>query len=214
MNNIINLTKSYIETIFTMKKQIIFMSIFGVAFGMFDTSFMAYAAVMSVMMLVFQVLCLEESSGADFLVSILPVRKKEYVISRYIGGIMSIIVGCLLVTCTYFLVIIIKDVEVVVPYINLLTTTILSCVMIVSINIPIMLKFGVVKGRVFLTFLNVAGLCLPMLLLDIIGENSIFISIVSNPITLAIALALLVILVLYISYIIALNLYKNKEVKK
>lgn len=214
MNNIINLTKGYIETIMTMKKQIIVLIIFGVAIGAFDANFIAYGAGISVMTLVFQVLSVEEISGVDFLVSILPVRKKEYVISRYLGGIISIVIGCVLVTCSYFLLKILGKIEVEIPYINFLATTIISCVIIVAINIPLILKYGAVKGRVFLTFLNIGGVFLPMLLLDILSGNDIFIYIVSNPLTLTVSLLLMGMLLLYISYCITLNLYNKKEVKK
>lgn len=214
MNNIINLTRSYIETIMTMKKQIAILIIFAVGFGIFETSFIAYAAGMSVMILVFQVLAVEEVNGVDFLVSILPVRKKEYIISRYLGGLIAIIVGCILITCSYLLAKILGQMEVEIPYIYFLTTTIISCVIIVAINIPVILKYGSVKGRTVLTFLNIFGIFLPMLLLDKLSENKIFISIVSNPIMLTLSLLLSGIIVLYVSYVIALNLYNKKEIKK
>lgn len=214
MNNIINLTKGYIETIFTMRRQLIILIVFGIMLGVYDTSFIAYGAGISIMILVLQVLAVEDASGIDFLVSILPIRKKEYVISRYIGGVIAIVVGTILVTCSYYLAIIFNRPEIQMPYISLLATTIISCMIIVSINIPVVLKCGAVKGRVFVTFLNVAGIFIPIIIAAKLSEYRIFNTIVSNPIILVVFILLIGILILYVSYLISFNLYKNKEVKK
>lgn len=138
MNNIVNLTKCYIETIITMKNQVILILGSALILGIFQEGFIVYGA------------------GA----------------------------------------------------------AIISAIIIVSINIPVFLKYGALNGRVVLTLVNMAGLFLPILIVEKISTMNVLSIFTSNDNILVLFIILVAMLIIYISYCISLNLYNKKEVKK
>lgn len=214
MNNIVNLTKCYIETIITMKNQVILILASALILGIFQEGFIVYGAGAAVMVLVNQVLTNEDISGVNFLIATLPVSKKEYVISRYMGGLISVLVGAVLVTGAYLIVYMFSDRELTLSYIYFLIPAIISAIIIVSINIPVFLKYGALNGRVVLTLVNMAGLFLPILIVEKISTMNVLSIFTSNDNILVLFIILVAMLILYISYCISLNLYNKKEVKK
>lgn len=214
MNNIVNLTKCYIETIITMKNQVILILGSALILGIFQEGFIVYGAGAAVMVLVNQVLTNEDISGVNFLIATLPVSKKEYVISRYMGGLISVLVGVVLVTGAYLIVDMFSDRELTLSYIYFLIPAIISAIIIVSINIPVFLKYGALNGRLVLTLVNMAGLFLPILIVEKISTMNVLSIFTSNDNILVLFIILVAMLILYISYCISLNLYNKKEVKK
>lgn len=215
MSNIVNLTKCYIETIMTMKSQLILVSVCALMIGIFQDGFIAYGSGVAVIVLVNQVLSYEEISGIDFLVATLPISRKQYVVSRYIGGLIAVIVGLILVTGSYLIVHIVSEREITLPYIYFLMTSIITAILIISVNIPVFLKYGALKSRTILTLVNLAGMFAPILIIqnvDFISNTAI--KFISNTLLLWLGIILLGVLLLYISYCVSINLYENKEVKK
>lgn len=214
MNNIINLTKNYIETVTTMKKEIILVILFAVGIGVFDTRFIVYGVGVSVIFLLNQVLSYEDMSGVDFLIAVLPIKKKEYVISRYICGFIVTIIAALLVTLSYYAVYLLSKTEIILPYSYFLIVSIISAIIIISVNIPIFLKCGTLKGRYISTLINLSGVFLPMFMIEGLSKFDFLNSIINNPRILVLSLLLLGFIIVCVSYFISIKLYENKEVKK
>lgn len=214
MNNVVNLTKNYIETVSAMKKEVILVIVFSLVIGIFDPRFIVYGVGVSVSFLLNQVLSYEDISGIDFLIAVLPIKKKEYVISRYICGFIVTIIATLLVTLSYFAVYLINKTEMMLPYSYFLVVSIISSIIIISVNIPVFLKYGTLKSRYISTLLNLSGVFLPMLMIEGLSRFNILSGIISNPIILVLSLLLLGFIIVCVSYFISIKLYEGKEVKK
>ena len=214
MNNVVNLTKNYIETVSAMKKEVILVIVFSLVIGIFDPRFIVYGGGVAVAFLLNQVLSYEDISGVDFLIAVLSIKKKEYVISRYICGFIVTIIAALLVTLSYYAVYLLSKTEIILPYIYFLVVSIISAIIIISVNIPIFLKYGTLKGRYIATLINLSGIFLPMFMVEGLSRFNIFNTIISNPIILVLSLLLLVFIIVGVSYFISIKLYENKEVKK
>ncbi|MBU3131392.1 ABC-2 transporter permease [Clostridium gasigenes] len=213
MNNIVNLTKGYIETIITIKKQFIFIGIAAVIFGVIGEQFIVYSPAVAVILLVNQVLAYEDISKIDFLVALLPVRKKEYVISRYIGALIALIISIIPMTISYLLANLVNQSGITLSYVYFLIITITSSTVMISAVIPINLKYGQ-KGRLITTLAKLLPLVLAMSMVEVLSSSNTFITIIRDPTTLILGVLVLDIILIFISYFIAAKLYENKEVKK
>ena len=163
----------------------------------------------------YQVIAYEESYGVDYLIASLPVKKKEYITSRYIFGLTSIIISILIFTIIYKLVLIFSNNSYNIADFNtMLTVGITSSIVLISVLIPSVLKFGIVKGRIFITIVGVSIVTIPAAILNAIlneKEAMIFLSKISEfgieNIFLILSLVFMI-----ISYIISQRIYKNKQI--
>ena len=216
MNNIINLTKMSLINLKAVYKQIYYIWIIWIGIAIFNPFFLNILLGISVLLTLYQVMAYEDNNNVDYLISYLPVKKSEYVISRYLFGIISILLSLIVIVGVYFISISINPAEKM-PLDLLLPTSIISAVLSVAVIIPLVLKFGINKGRVFMSIIVMVISTIPVSIVSKLNENPDIInnimSIISK-IGLPILSIILSIVALLISIFISLKLYINKEIKE
>ena len=216
MNNIINLTKMSFTNLKSVYKQIGYIWIIWIGIAIYNPSFLNILLGMSVLLTVYQVMAYEDHNNINYLISYLPVKRKEYVLSRYLLGIVSILLASILLCIVYFVSTKINPSQVMSLDI-LLPTSIISAILSMSVIIPLVLKFGINKGRLFMTMIGIVVSTIPVSIMSEISEDPKTLETIMNAINaLGIPVITVVtsVIILLISIAISINLYKNKEIKE
>ena len=216
MNNIINLTKMSFTNLKSVYKQIWYIWIIWIGIAIYNPSFLNILLGMSVLLTVYQVMAYEDHNNINYLISYLPVKRKEYVLSRYLLGIVSILLASIVLCIVYFVSTKINPQQEMSLDI-LLPTSIISAILSMSVIIPLVLKFGINKGRLFMTMIGIVVSTVPVSIMSEISKDSKTLETIMNAInTLGIPVITVVtsVIILLISIAISINLYKNKEIKE
>ena len=214
MNNVINLTKMSFTYLKSVYKQIWYIWIVWIGVAIYNPFFLNILLGMSVLLTVYQVMAYEDHNNINYLISYLPVRRNEYVLSRYLFGIVSILLSVVLLCIVYFVSIKINGLQGI--SLNLLLPiSITSAILSMSVIIPLVLKFGINKGRVFMSIIVMVASTIPVSLASGISQDSKMLETIMNIIN-SLGIPLLTVLInaiiLVISIAISINLYKNKEI--
>ena len=102
MNNIINLTKMSFTNLKSVYKQIWFIWIVWIGIAIYNPFFLNILLGMSVLLTLYQVMAFEDHNNIDYLIAYLPVKRNEYVLSRYLLGVVSILLSTILLCIVYF----------------------------------------------------------------------------------------------------------------
>ena len=215
MTNVINLTKMSFINLKSVYKQIWYIWLVWIGVAIYNPFFLNILLGMSVLLTLYQVMAYEDHNNIDYLISYLPVKRKDYVLSRYLLGIVSILLSSILLCIVYFISIKITSSQEI--SLNLLLpTSITSAILSMSVIIPLVLKFGINKGRVFMSIIVMVVSTVPVSIMSGISQNSKTIDSIMNLInTLGMPLITVIInvFIILISTVISINLYKNKEIK-
>ena len=216
MNNVINLTKMSFTNLKSVYKQIWYIWIIWIGVAIYSPFFLNILLGMSVLLTVYQVMAYEDHNNIDYLISYLPVKRNEYVLSRYLLGIVSILLASILLCIVYFVSIKINDLQGI--SLNLLLpTSITSAILSMSVIIPLVLKFGINKGRVFMSIIVILVSTMPLSLMSDISQDSKTLETIMNIINsvgMPLITVVINIIILLVSIGISINLYKNKEIKE
>ena len=216
MNNVINLTKMSFTNLKSVYKQIWYIWIVWIGVAIYNPFFLNILLGMSVLLTVYQVMAYEDHNNIDYLISYLPVKRSEYVISRYLFGFISILLSSLLLCIVYFVSIKINSLESIALNI-LLPTSITSAILSMCVIIPLVLKFGINKGRVFMSIIVMVASTIPVSLMSGISQDSKTLETIMNIINsvgMPLITVVINIIILLVSIGISINLYKNKEIKE
>ena len=216
MNNIINLTKMSFTNLKSVYKQIWYIWIIWIGIAIYNPSFLNILLGMSVLLTVYQVMAYEDHNNINYLISYLPVKRKEYVLSRYLLGIVSILLASILLCIVYFVSTKINPQQEMSLDI-LLPTSIISAILSMSVIIPLVLKFGINKGRVFMSIIVILVSTMPLSLMSDISQDSKTLETIMNIINsvgMPLITVVINIIILLVSIGISINLYKNKEIKE
>ncbi len=216
MNNIINLTKMSFTNLKSVYKQIWFIWIVWIGIAIYNPFFLNILLGMSVLLTLYQVMAFEDHNNIDYLIAYLPVKKNEYVLSRFLLGIVSILLSTILLCIVYFVSVKITSLKEISLKL-LLPTSITSAILAMSIIIPLTLKFGINKGRIFMTVIVMIVSTVPVSIMSSISQESKIIYSIMNVINnlgIPVITIVLNILIVLISMFISIKLYKNKEVKE
>lgn len=215
MKNIINLVKMSYSNLNAVKSILLISIILFIAGSIINPIFLNMLIGIIVYQMTYQVIAYEESYGIDYLIASLPVTKKEYITSRYIFGLTSTIISILIFTVTYRLVLTFSSkLYDIIDFKTMLTVGIASSIILVSVLIPSILKFGIVKGRVFITIVGLSIVMAPASLISAMAEEKeamIFLSKI-NEIGIGTIFLIVSVVVMIISYIISQKIYRNKQV--
>ena len=216
MSNVINLTKMSFTNLKSVYKQIWYIWLIWIGVAIYSPFFLNILLGMSVLLTVYQVMAYEDHNNIDYLISYLPVKRSEYVISRYLFGFISILLSSLLLCIVYFVSIKINDLQGI--SLNLLLpTSITSAILSMSVIIPLVLKFGINKGRVFMSIIVILVSTMPLSLMSDISQDSKTLETIMNIINsvgMPLITVVINIIILLVSIGISINLYKNKEIKE
>ena len=216
MNNVINLTKMSFTNLKSVYKQIWYIWIVWIGVAIYNPFFLNILLGMSVLLTVYQVMAYEDHNNIDYLISYLPVKKNEYVLSRYLLGIVSILLSTIIVCIVYFVSIKINSSQEMSLEL-LLPTSITSAILSMSVIIPLVLKFGINKGRVFMSIIVMVISTVPMSIVSDISQDSKMLEAIMkimNNFGIPLLAVVINIITLVVSIAISINIYKNKEIKE
>lgn len=216
MNNIINLTKMSFTNLKSVYKQIWFIWIVWIGVAIFNPFFLNMLFGLSILLTLYQVMAYEDNNGINYLISFLPVKRSEYVISRYLLGIGSLLLSIIVIYIVHLVSTQINPLKEV-PIKILLPISITSAILAMSVIIPLVLKFGMNKGRVFMSIIIMAIAMAPISIISDISKNPKMIDNIMNIINnigLPIIVSIINIVMILISIFISIKLYQHKEIKE
>lgn len=214
MSNIIKLTKMSLYNLTSVFKQIgLILGVWAVV-AFVNPMFNNILLGMGIFMIVYQLMAYEDMAGIDNLIASLPVKKSEYVLSRYLVGALTSIMVIILVVVIYYTSPSPEKMEF--PVQILLMAGLTIAVISNSIMIPITIKWGINKGRLFTMALTVLIGMGPAFLLEYVGEKSASMeNIIAfiNSLDMTTVVISVNVAILLISIFFSIKLYKTKEVK-
>lgn len=214
MNNIINLTKMSFLNLKSVFKQIWLIAAIWIVVSAFNPTFLNMLFGMIIVLTVYQVMAYEDMNGIDNIISVMPVKKKEYVLSRYLMGIIALFISIIIVSIEYFVALKLNQ--------NLISLDVLLVtggtvgVIAMCIVIPILLKFGINKGRVVVILIMMVLMMIPSGVIGYLAESpeamEKTIEMINN-VGISLIAFVLNFVVLAISTNISIKIYENKEIK-
>lgn len=214
MENIINLTKMSLNNLSSIIKTILIVIIVWIGIAMINQAFFNMIFGMGTYLLLMQVMAYEDTYGIDNLIAELPVSKNEYVISRYVLGIIISAIFMVLSVLIYSMLNSILELDLTLGIFVLIGFV--TSMLAMSVIIPVILKFGINKGRMVVAILTVLMVVVPTGIMTSIWDNKEFMykimDIVGN-IGIPFILIISSLLILIISIITSLRVYKSKEIK-
>ncbi|MDE7019118.1 MAG: ABC-2 transporter permease [Lachnospiraceae bacterium] len=215
MNNIwksakldFSLVKPYVKTIcFTMVLPIVFAAInrsllTGISFAM---CFIA--------MTTGYTFSVTEKNSMERLYGILPIRKSDMVIGRYIFIIIMGLAALLFSLVAHpILLTILGETISKFDFISAAATGIFLFALYTVFQLPGYYKLGSIKGRVFM-YIPVAGFLITLLLITKIpvGESKLLFTVINSPLLLMLLTFILVIAMYVVSIFVSIKILKNKE---
>lgn len=214
MNNIKNLLKLHYSSIFALKKTALIILALAVFMTISnnDGSMLPFGAALLVMVLNYNSLAYESNSKSDFLIYSLPVKPKEYVLSKYIFGFINVIISIIFADVLYMVLNMfnyISQQDIPVGIIN--TTVIIVGMIIVDIVNPIAIVVGFNKARIILIFLAIMPICFSSTIVFALSKIDFFNINISMGIMETIV-AIVGVILTTASYFITAHLYERKDI--
>ena len=203
-----SLVKPYVKTIcFTMVLPVVFAAInrsllTGISFAM---CFIA--------MTTGYTFSITEKNSMERLYGILPIRKSDMVIGRYIFiiimGLTALIFS--LIAHPVILTILGESISIF-DYISAAVIGIFLFALYTVFQLPGYYRFGSIKGRVFM-YIPVAGFLITLLLItkSPVGESKLLFTVINSPILLMLLAVIFVIAMYVVSILVSIKILKNKE---
>lgn len=177
----------------------------------------AYVAVMVISLLTTTISFDDMENGTSFLMT-MPVSRKEYVKSKYLLGVVSLILGVVLsiavVTAVTFLKGDTLDVNGLMLIVCLLW---LVMIVLMSVLIPVQLKFGSINGKAVLMCIIIGSMIVLAAMILILRNYSeeilnFFVNeIMKNMVLMTAAGILGTVIILVISYMMSVRIMKKRE---
>ena len=203
-----SLVKPYVKTIcFTMVLPVVFAAInrsllTGISFAM---CFIA--------MTTGYTFSITEKNSMERLYGILPIRKSDMVIGRYIFiiimGLTALIFS--LIAHPVILTILGESISIF-DYISAAVIGIFLFALYTVFQLPGYYKLGSIKGRVFM-YIPVAGFLITLLLItkSPVGESKLLFTVINSPILLMLLAVIFIIAMYVVSILVSIKILKNKE---
>lgn len=214
MSNIMNLTKMSFLNLKSVFKQIWLIAVIWIVVSTFNPTFLNMLFGMIIVLTVYQVIGCEDAYGIDNLISVIPVKKSEYVLSRYLMGIIALIISIIIVSGEYFVAI--KLNQDLISLDILLVTGITVGIAAMCIVIPILLRFGINKGKVIVILIMMVLMMIPSGVIGYLADSPEAMEKtieMINSVGIPLIAVLLNIVVLAISATISIKIYEKKEIK-
>lgn len=214
MNNIKNLLRLHYSSIFALKKTALIILALAVFMTISnnDGSMLPFGAAMLVMFLNYNSLAYESNSKSDFLIYSLPVKSREYVLSKYIFGFINVIISIIFADVLYMILNMFNYLsrqDSPVGIINI--AVIIIGMIVVDIVNPIAIVVGFNKARIVLTFLAIIPICFSSTIVFVLSKIDFFNINISIGIMETIV-AIVGIILTTASYFITAHLYERKDI--
>ncbi len=203
-----SLVKPYVKTIcFTMVLPVVFAAInrsllTGISFAM---CFIA--------MTTGYTFSITEKNSMERLYGILPIRKSDMVIGRYIFIIIMGLTALIFSLIAHPVILTILGESIgIVDYISAAVIGIFLFALYTVFQLPGYYKLGSIKGRVFM-YIPVAGFLITLLLItkSPVGESKLLFTIFNSPVLLMLLTIIFVIVMYIVSILVSIKILKNKE---
>ncbi len=203
-----SLVKPYVKTIcFTMILPVVFAAInrsllTGISFAM---CFIA--------MTTGYTFSITEKNSMERLYGILPIRKSDMVIGRYIFIIIMGLTALIFSLIAHPVILTILGESIgIVDYISAAVIGIFLFALYTVFQLPGYYKLGSIKGRVFM-YIPVAGFLITLLLItkSPVGESKLLFTIFNSPVLLMLLTIIFVIVMYIVSILVSIKILKNKE---
>ena len=210
MNNLVNLLKLQFNSLFAIKKNLIFILVFGSIFAFTQPTMITFAGAMYLMLSSYSIIFYEERSKMNYLIYSLPITIKEYIFSRYIYCLINTLIATLISSILLVIITVVGfNISNNISLYEVSLSTAIIGVFFTAVLMPATLLLGFEKGRYILIFIAVFPICFSTALLEIIPEINIHL----NPTILTILSVLIGIILLLVSYFITCNIFNQKEVE-
>lgn len=214
MNNIKNLLRLHYSSIFALKKTALVILVLAVFMTIInkDGSMLPFGAALLVMFLNYNSLAYESNSKSDFLIYSLPVKPKEYVLSKYIFGFINVIISIIFADILYMILNMfnyLSGEDSTVGIINI--AVIIIGMIVVDIVNPIAIVVGFNKARIVLTFLAIMPICFSSTIVFALSKIDFFNINISIGIMETIV-AIVGVILTTASYFITAHLYEKKDI--
>ena len=215
MSNILKSTKFDIALVKPYFKTICFTLLLPIVFAAINRSLLTGVsfAMCFIAMTTGYTFSITEKNSMDRLFGILPVRKSELVIGRYVFvlamGLLSLIISLIVQP------LVLKVLGETVGVFDIVTAAIAGVFLFALytvFQIPGYYKYGSIKGRVFM-YIPVAGFLITLLLIskNPVGENKLLFTVINSPVLLMLLAVIFVIAMYVISILVSIKILKNKE---
>jgi ABC-2 type transport system permease protein len=208
MRKIFNLLLLQFETVFALKKYMIFMIIMGIILGFIEPEMITFTGGIFIMATCYSTAYYEENSKMNYLIYSLPIRPKDYILSRYLyiafNTFLSIIISSALYKALIYLKIVNNNEMF--PLWVLVLIMIGIGIFMMTILVPFELILGFEKGRIALVFLTVFPLVFSNNLIEYIPQINFSMMVIK------IFVLLCIFTLILISYFITSNLYLKKDI--
>lgn len=215
MSNILKSTKLDIALVKPYFKTICFTLLLPIVFAAINRSLLTGVsfAMCFIAMTTGYTFSITEKNSMDRLFGILPVRKSELVIGRYVFvlamGLLSLIISLIVQP------LVLKVLGETVGVFDIVTAAIAGVFLFALytvFQIPGYYKYGSIKGRVFM-YIPVAGFLITLLLItkSPVGESKLLFTVINFPILLMLLAVIFVIAMYVISILVSIKILKNKE---
>ena len=215
MSNILKSTKFDIALVKPYFKTICFTLLLPIVFAAINRSLLTGVsfAMCFIAMTTGYTFSITEKNSMDRLFGILPVRKSELVIGRYVFvlamGLLSLIISLIVQP------LVLKVLGETVGVFDIVTAAIAGVFLFALytvFQIPGYYKYGSIKGRVFM-YIPVAGFLITLLLItkSPVGESKLLFTVINSPILLMLLAIIFVIAMYVVSILVSIKILKNKE---
>ncbi len=210
MKNIVNLIKLQYNSLFALKKSLLIIVLMGIFFATFQPFMIVFAGAMFLMVSCYSLVFYEERSKINYLIYSLPVTTNEYILSKYIFGLINTVISIGISVLLASLVELLgynADVTSM-PIYSIALSTLAIGIFFLAIVQPAALLLGTEKGRYVIVFLAVFPITFSTSLVQYLPE----INLTFTPVIIGILITLASITILLASYFITSNMFAKKEV--
>jgi hypothetical protein len=216
MSNILKFTRFDVALVRPYFKTICYTLLIPIAFAVINRSLLTGVsfAMSFIAMTTGYTFSITEKNNMERLYGILPVRKSELVVGRYVFVLIMGVLSLLVSLVAQPLVLKAVGVEVgVSDIITVAITGIFLYALYTVFQIPGYYKFGSIKGRVFM-YIPVVGFLVILLLFSNIPSlrDSLVSTVVSSPVLLTLLVFSAVIVMYTVSILFSIRIMKNKEI--
>lgn len=208
MRKIFNLLLLQFETVFALKKYMLLVIVMGIASAFIEPEMLTFAGGMFIMVTCYSTAYYEENSKTNYLIHSLPIRPKDYVLSRYLYVAFSTVLSIILTSVLYKSLIYFKVVnnKEMFPLWVLALALIVIGIFMMAIIVPLELILGFEKGRIAIVFLTLFPVAFSKNLIKYIPQIDF------SMMVMKIFVVLCIFTLIITSYFITSNLYLKKEI--
>lgn len=149
----------------------------------------------------------DETSHWNRFVNTLPINKADIVKSKYILSLILILFMVIIVFPIFLLTNMITKTFTMVNFISILSIIISGILMMLSFVIPVTIKYGAQKARIFI----LALIFIPVIVINVISNVSFFHQLLEFHLLFGYIALIIAVVMFYLSYQLSVKFFKKKE---